>query len=69
MTYASHEPDTMVPSALVAKAQIFEVWPSSEYEGSAEGDPRTKILIIPSWPPVMTYPEPKVRKSWLGFAE
>ena len=52
----------MVPSALVAKAQIFEVWPSSEYEGSVEGEPRTKTLIIASWPPVMTYPELNVKR-------
>jgi len=67
MTYASHEPDTIEPSALVAKAQTFAVWPTSEYAGSAEGEPRIKTLIIASWPPAMTYPEPNVRRSCLDL--
>ena len=63
MTHESHEPDTIVPSGLVANVQTFAVWPTSEYAGSVEGEPRTKTLIMASWPAVTTYPEPNVRRS------
>lgn len=56
MTYWSQEPETIIPVGDVASAQTLEVCPKREYTGSVESLARLKTLIIPSCPPVITYP-------------